>query len=139
MMKTYTVDASVVVALYNRNDAQHRVVNEWFEALSGEDVQVGPTLLLTELAAALSQCNLLKVLVDRALANTRATFEFLNLTTERAAQAGDLAFESGSRGADAVYIQAASEKGGVLVTADRRQAQAAKCVGVQTILLRSSE
>lgn len=39
MTKTYILDASVVVAFYNRNDRQHRVVCEWFESLSGEDVR----------------------------------------------------------------------------------------------------
>jgi predicted nucleic acid-binding protein len=139
MTKTYILDASVVVAFYNRNDRQHRVVCEWFESLSGEDVQTGPSLLLTELAAAFSQCNLSKAVLERALAITKSTFEFLDLTTDRSAQAGELAYRSGSRGADAVYIQAALETYGVLVTSDRRQAQAAKRVDAGTILLRAPE
>lgn len=102
-MKTHILDASVIVALCNRNDEQHRVVGEWFESLSGEDLQMGPTLLLTEVAAALRQCNVSKAVFERAIENTRATFEFFDLT------------------------------------ADRRQAQAAKRLSVEMVLLRDSE
>lgn len=135
MTKTYIMDASVVVALYKKNDPQHERVYEWFEAISGEDVHMAPSLLLVEMSAVLSQCNLSKSVSDRAIASAKATFELSDLTTSRSVHAGDLAYETGSRGADAVYIQAALERSGTLVTSDRRQSQAANRAGVETILL----
>jgi predicted nucleic acid-binding protein len=117
------VDASVWVAYYHEADSAHLRCHAWVQAAldSGQRL-VGPSLVLTEVAASLAR------LADRETARiavehleSRIQLELVDLDRVRARRAADLAGATGVRGADAVYLELAHERGEFLVTLDRQQ------------------
>jgi len=134
LTKTYVMDASVLVALNHKNDDHYVEVTAWFDSLSGEDVYVAPTLILAEMSAAFGQCGLAASIIERTHAAVKASFEFLELTEDRSKGAGQVAYSTRCRAADAVYVQAAQEKKATLVTADKKQAKAARDLDINVVL-----
>lgn len=96
----------------------------WLESrLGAGDQLLAPTLLSAEVSAAVR-----RLTGDRSLAEAAAasldeleSFELVPLNRERATRAAEIAASAGVRGADAVYLELAAERGDVLVTWDRRQ------------------
>lgn len=126
----YVVDTSVIVTRFHSKDSQHVEVTEWFEKLGGEEILVVPNLVFAEIAAAFKQCGIAKTKCDSVLnlvQNTFAVEEFLN---EDAHLAAEIAFLTGCRGCDSVFVALARESDGVLVTKDKRQADSAKKAGI---------
>jgi len=118
------VDASVWVALCHAGDRHHDRSSRWLEEvlLAGADL-VSPTLLTVEVAAAIR-----RLTGDESLASSATETMVLTgvlrlepLTERRASHAAEIARMAAVRGADAVYLQLAVERGDVLVTLDRQQ------------------
>ena len=118
------IDASVWVSICHAGDRHHRRSTEWLaSALEEGTALLAPTLLSVEVAAAVR-----RLTGDRALALAATTtveeldaVELVPLTPHRAERAAALAATAGVRGADAVYLELARDRGDVLVTWDRQQ------------------
>jgi len=118
------VDASVWVALHHGGDRFHARCVRWLERtlLDGGSL-VAPALLHVETAAALRRLTRDDGLTREALEETAdlGLVELIPLTVERARQAAAVAVATGVRGADAVYLDLARERGDVLISLDRQQ------------------
>lgn len=118
------LDASLWVSVCHAGDRHHRRSMRWLESrLGAGDQLLAPTLLSAEVSAAVR-----RLTGDRSLAEAAAasldeleSFELVPLNRERATRAAEIAASAGVRGADAVYLELAAERGDVLVTWDRRQ------------------
>ena len=120
------VDASVWVAINHAADPAHPRCIGWLEAAraSGERL-LAPTLLVAEVAAAVrrltGQETLASEVVEKLL--TLGVLDLISLDLERSRRASALAAATGVRGADALYLALAQERGDVLVTIDRQQCE----------------
>ena len=118
------VDASVWVSLCHAGDRHHEKTKAWLEAALLEgNLLAAPTLLRVEVAAALRRLTGEKSLAIQASASLDADdwIELVELTAERSRRAADVAAATGVRGADAVYLELAAQRGDTLVTWDRQQ------------------
>ena len=84
---------------------------------------MAPTLLEVELAAALRRLTNEPALAEEAVSELvgSAILELVPLTGERSHRAAVLASRTVLRGADAVYLELARERGMALITLDRQQ------------------
>jgi predicted nucleic acid-binding protein len=117
------VDASVWVAFYHEADPAYLQCDAWVQAaLSSGRRLVGPSLALSEVAAALTRLSGRET-ATKAVEHleSRIELELVDLDLARARRAADVATATGVRGADAVYLALAQERGEVLVTLDRQQ------------------
>lgn len=121
------VDASVWVALCHGGDRHHKTSAAAIrELLANGERLSAPTLLKVEVAAALRRLTGDSRLVRTALAETDRFAElgwidFFELTHERSLRAAEIAAKTGVRGADAVYLELAAQRGETLITWDRQQ------------------
>ena len=118
------VDASVWVSLCHRGDRHHRRSRRWLEAALGEAEQLAaPTLLRVEVAAAIRRLTGDRGLANEALATLDGDgwVDLVDLDSERSRRAAEIAAATGARGADAVYLELAVQRGVPLVSWDRQQ------------------
>ncbi len=118
------VDASVWVSLFHAGDRHHRRSRRWLEKALGEPERIAaPTLLRVEVAAALRRLTGDRELAEEALAtlDEHSWVELVDLDSERSRRAAAIAAATGARGADAVYLELAVQRGVALVTWDRQQ------------------
>lgn len=118
------VDASVWISLCHAGDRHHKKTRRWLEGriLDGERL-VAPTLLRIEVAAAVRRLTGDRDLAEEALAalDQGNLLELVELDAERSRRAAEIAAATGVRGADAVYLELAVQRGEALVTWDRQQ------------------
>jgi predicted nucleic acid-binding protein len=120
----YTIDASVFLNAFNPYEAGHEESHRLLTQLQEQATPIiAPTLLLPEVAAAVSQGredeNLAR---EFAISLSRLPHLVLvPLDMALAQQATDLAARYRLRGSDAVYAAAALRFGSTLVTLDREQ------------------
>lgn len=131
-----TIDASVFLNAFLPHEAGHEQSAQLLARLREEAVpMVSPTLLLPEVAAAISRAQDDDSLA-RAFASALAQLSQLVLVPLDTALAGlatDLAARHRLRGGDAVYVAVALRFGAVLVTRDREQHdRAAPAVAART-------
>lgn len=118
------VDASVWVSLCHLRDSHHATCAKWLERLLVDGTPLlAPTLLVVELGAALRRLTGDPVLAAEAVSelDESGILELVPLSGERARRAAALASRTALRGADAVYVELARERGSALVTLDRQQ------------------
>lgn len=118
------LDASVWVSLCHRADRHHKSSTAWLEAALTDGVPlVAPSLLLVEVGAAIGRLTGDKAVAAAAVAAIveLGGLEIVPLTEERSRRAAEIAGSTGVRGADAVYLEVAAQRGDVLVTWDRQQ------------------
>jgi len=118
------VDASVWVATLHRADPGHARCSDWLRrALDAGASLTAPSLVLAEVAAAIRRISghaetgadaIVKLLAVPAL-------DLCDLDVARARRAAEIAVNTGVRGADAVYLALAVERGDVLISLDRQQ------------------
>jgi predicted nucleic acid-binding protein len=124
MAGPYAVDASVFLNAFNPNEAGQAESNRFLHLLQTQAVPtIAPTLLLPEVAAAISRGRQ-DAHLARAFANTLSRLPHLVLVpldTVLAQQAVEVAAQHRLRGSDAVYAAAALRFGSPLVTLDREQ------------------
>lgn len=129
------VDASVYVALVNARESEHARCWDWFRsvALGGESI-VAPTILLAEVAAALSRGAGDPALAHRAarLLTRSGMVDLPQVTQSLAERAAEIAAEHRICGCDAVSVALADRAGDTLVTLDQQQLdRGAACVTVR--------
>ena len=118
------VDASLWVSLCHATDTHHITSKDWLATQVREGARLlAPTLLAVEVAAAIR-----RLTGDEELAVAAASsleleglIDLVPLDSERSQQAAKIAAATGVRGADAVYLELAAQRGEVLVTWDRQQ------------------
>ena len=129
------VDASVVVSHLVPQEAGHDVSRRWVERHIGAGgLVIAPVLLLPEVAGAIARRTGRPELARRAVdALLRlASLRLLALDETLARAAASVAAQLRLRGADAVYIAAASELRVPLVTWDAEQRE--RAAGVVAVL-----
>ena len=120
----FVVDASVWVASYRTQDQHHFESQQWIrEVITSGDTILGPAILLAEVAGALAR---LSGDTSGALApveNMRRfpKFELAVASKELADLSAQIAAELRLRGADAVYVAVAVQRGVPLITFDDQQ------------------
>ena len=130
------VDASVWVSRLVPQDVHHAASRRWLEEQgAGGDLVISPTLLLAEVAGALSrrtgQCELAHQAVQMLL--RLAELRLVPLDRRLGHSAAQLGAEIGLRGVDAVYVATAHHLNIPLVTLDREQrARAGRLIEVRS-------
>jgi predicted nucleic acid-binding protein len=132
-MARYVVDTSVLVTRFHVKDSKHQEVAAWFNAHNGEEVLIVPCLLLVEISAAFKQCNIPREKRDKVLALIEKTFVVEDFEIADAHGAAEIAFRTGSRGCDSVFIAVAKEWDAILVTKDKRQAESGRASGIEVL------
>lgn len=118
------VDASVWVSLCHAGDRFHRRSLDWLEtALAAGERLAAPTLLRVEVAAAIRRLTGKEELGAAALVELEESgvVDLVPLDAERSDRAARIALRAAVRGADAVYLELALDRGEPLVTWDRQQ------------------
>ena len=130
------VDASVWVSRLAPQDIHHATSRRWLEAqAAGGDLLISPTLLLAQVAGALSRRTGQAELAHRAVQMLLRLKELrlVPLDSRLGRSAAQLAAEIGLRGADAVYVATAHHLDVPLVTLDReQQARAGRLIEVRS-------
>ncbi len=127
----YTVDASVFLNGFNPYEAGHEESLRLLTRIRDEAVPiVAPTLLLPEVAAAVSRGRGDADLARRFAASLRRLPRLILVALDEtvADQAADIAARHRLRGSDAVYVAVALRFGSTLVTLDREQRERAASV-----------
>ena len=130
------VDASVWVSRLVPRDVHHAASRRWLEErAAGGDLVISPTLLLAEVAGAISRrtghADLAYEAVQMLLRLTE--LRLVPLDGRLGRSAAQLAAAIGLRGADAVYVATAHHLNVPLVTWDReQQVRADRLVAVQS-------
>jgi predicted nucleic acid-binding protein len=123
-MAAYTVDASVFLNAFNPYEEGHEVSHLLLTSLRRESLPIiGPTLLLPEVAAAVSRGRQDATLA-RQFAVTLAQLPnliLIPLDRSMAEQAAEIAAEHRLRGSDGVYAAVALRFGSTLVSLDGEQ------------------
>lgn len=125
------IDASLWVSVCHAGDRHHRRSILWLESELVEGTGlIAPTLLQVEVSAAVRRLSGEEELAAAAAAALEKveSFELVPLTCERARRAAKIASHTGVRGADAVYLELAAERGEALVTWDRQQLERGRAV-----------
>ncbi len=134
MASTYTVDASVFLNAFNPYELGHQESQRVLADLQERAIpMIVPTLLVTEVAAAISRGRQDESLArDYALALRRLPHLMLiTLDETLACQAASAAARHQLRGSDAVYAAVALRFGSTLLTLDHEQRE--RLAGVLTV------
>lgn len=121
-----TIDASVLISLFNTRDRQHNATKTWFrEAVADGEPLRAPVTVLSEVSAAIAAGTGDKQLAREVEAHIRHSplFELLPVALPLAERAATLAAEHQLRGTDALYFAVAETLGDRLVTLNPRQLQ----------------
>lgn len=128
-MSPVTVDASVWLNAFRPAEEGHTESLAFLEKIrSSREPMISPTLLLPELAAALSRGGEKREVVLQFVEGVRQLPHqvFISLDETTAQVAVDLAERCKLRGADTVYASVAFRFGATLVTRDREQLERLK-------------
>ena len=126
-----TIDASVLISLFNTHDRLHQSTVTWFrEAVADGEPLRAPVTVLAEVAAAIAAGTGDKQLARDVEAHVRHSplFELLPVALALAERAATLAAEHQLRGSDAIYFAVAETLGDRLVTLNPRQLQRGNAV-----------
>lgn len=117
-------DASVWVAFFVTTDANHIASRNWIDSHTrASGMLVAPSILLTEVAAALSRRlgrAQLALQVAGSL-NKLTLLRIVHMDSKLITEATDIAANYRLRGADAIYVAAARQLGITLLTWDNEQ------------------
>jgi len=130
-----TLDASVLISLFNTHDRLHQSTVAWFrEAVADGEPLRAPVTVLAEVSAAIAAGTGDKQLARDVETHVRHSplFELLPVALPLAERAATLAAEHQLRGNDAVYFAVAETLGDRLVTLNPRQLQRGNTV-VETV------
>jgi predicted nucleic acid-binding protein len=133
MSKTIVIDASVAAAFLIPQDFHHTVARRWFDdVFRGEDRLIAPTLILLEVASAMTRVGMGEKTIDVALDFLREACELF--------PSFELEFDSISlirllrlRAMDAYYVALAKLNHASIHTFDNAQRNAAKQVSLQVL------
>ena len=132
----YTVDASVFVNAFRPHEPGHAESLEFLTAIhEAGDALIVPTLVLTEIAAALARANdNSEEAIDYAEAlGQLSNVTLVPLSLSMARRAAEAAASFRLRGADAIYVEVARRYGTILISRDEEQlGRGGKAVVCQT-------
>jgi predicted nucleic acid-binding protein len=123
-MTVYTIDASVHINALNEKEAESEASQKFLALLERERFEmICPTLLVTEIAAALSRAfdDYEKGMAFANAVRDLPKLTLISLDETLAIAAAELAARHRLRGADAVYAAVANQYKTTLVTNDRQQ------------------
>lgn len=121
MAITLTLDSSVIIAALREQEKKHRECITLLEKIkNAEYVAVEPYTTLVEIVAAIRRRTGSKQLAERVKNNLQEidSIYFLDLESNRANEASDIAKKSGMRGMDAIVVQITKEFNATLVSLD---------------------
>jgi len=131
MAKEVTLDSSVLVSAFVMGDEFRPIARRIMEKIfSGQYRATTSSIVFVEVCGSISR----RVGVDKAISvkNQLMRWENMNfiayseLTGKRRMEATEFAIELKLRGMDAIVVQVAKEKNGVLITFDEEMAEKAK-------------
>ena len=120
----FVVDASVWVANYHTQDRHHAESQLWLrDVIARGETILGPTILLAEVAGVISRLsgNTASALATIDAIAQMPEFELVVDTEDLAHLSAQVAAELRLRGADAVYVAVAIQRGVPLITLDEQQ------------------
>lgn len=120
------VDASVYVALINKNEAYHERSWAWFQQIQSTQEQIAaPAILLAEVASALGRGTNNPQLAQQAIQQMLQAkiITLAPITVKLAEQAAQIATNYKIRGCDAIYVALAQQLDDHLITLDNQQLQ----------------
>jgi len=123
-MTVYTIDASVHINALNENEVESEASQVFLALMERERFEmICPTLLVTEMAAALSRAfdDYEKVMAFANAVRDLPNLTLVSLDETLAIAAAELAARHLLRGADAVYAAVVKQYQTTLVTNDRHQ------------------
>lgn len=129
MSNAVVVDASVWVSWLSRHDANHHASYRWMERYTTtKGILIAPTILLVEVAAAMSRSTGQKVIAKEAIKSLTSMGEMhlVPLDFSMIQTAADGATELQLRAGDATYVAVAYEHGVSLISWDREQLERGK-------------
>ena len=128
MVKSVTIDSSVIISSLLTNEKRHEEARHtWEKVLSGETPAVMPYSVLVEVVASIRRrtgSELLAVEVQKTLESISA-LSFVMLDSHAAVKACKVATKTGLRGMDALVVQVAKEYKSELITFDNEMLQKA--------------
>ena len=131
MVKSVTVDSSVIISTLLSNEKRHdEACQIWSKVLSGETPAVMAYSVLVEVVASIRRrtgSELLAFEVQKALESISA-ISFVMLDSRVAAKACRVATKTGLRGMDALVVQVVKEYKTELITFDNEMLQKAGSV-----------
>ncbi|MEA1984629.1 MAG: type II toxin-antitoxin system VapC family toxin [Euryarchaeota archaeon] len=131
------LDSSVIVAALRRQEKDHLAAKDLLRKVKdGQHFAIEPYIVLVEITAAIKRRTGSKELAMRVKNDLLAidTINFVELNTDSATDAADIAASIGVRGMDAIVIQVARDFNIPLVTLDREMVEkATSLVDVQEL------
>lgn len=118
------IDASVYIAAVNAHEEAHERCLRWLQQAVAEQLPLwGPSIMLAEVAAALSRGlqDPSKAMDATALLRNSKVIRLQPVSIALAERAAQIASDQKIRGCDAVYVALAMQLGQPLVTLDRQQ------------------
>ena len=118
------LDASVYVALVNKNEAHHERSWAWFQQVqSAQEPITAPVILLAEVASALSRGTDNPQLTQQVIQHLFSTniITLIPITITLGQQAAQIAADHKIRGCDAIYVALAQQLDDYLITLDNQQ------------------
>ena len=118
------IDASVYIAVVNAHEESHERCVRWLQQAVAEELPLwGPSIMLTEVAAALARGlqDPSKTMGAVALLRNSKVIRLQQVSVALAERAAQIAADQKIRGCDAVYVALAAQLDQPLVTLDRQQ------------------
>jgi len=124
-----TLDSSIIIAALREQEEKHKQCIRLLEKIkNAEYLVVEPYTVLIEVVAAIRRRTGSEQLAERVKKDLQRidSIYFLELESERANEASDIAKKSGMRGMDAIVVQIANEFNAPLVSLDNDMIAKAK-------------
>jgi len=124
-----TLDSSIIIAALREQEEKHKQCIRLLEKIkNAEYFVVEPYTVLIEVVAAIRRRTGSEQLAERVKKDLQRidSIYFLELESERANEASDIAKKSGMRGMDAIVVQIANEFNAPLVSLDNDMIAKAK-------------
>ena len=131
MVEHVTIDSSVIISSLKEDEEKHDICRKIMEKVkNAEFIVFVPYIVLVEVAAAIKRRTGSKELAKRIRKGleTMDTIYFLDLTKYRARDAAEIAEQTGTRGMDAIVVQAAKENDTTLITLDMEMAKRVRSI-----------
>lgn len=131
MVKMLTLDSSVIITALREQEENHEECLRLLEKIkNAEYIAIEPYTVLVEVVAAIKRRTGSEQLAERVKIDLQGigSIHFLDLESDRANEASEIAKKSGMRGMDAVVVQIAKEFNATLVSLDKEMT--AKAEGI---------
>jgi predicted nucleic acid-binding protein len=134
MVKILTLDSSIIIAALREQEEKHEQCLRLLEKIKNvEYIAVEPYTVLVEVVAAIKRRTGSEQLAEKIKKDLQGigSIHFLELESDRANEASELAQKSGMRGMDAIVVQVAREFNATLISLDKEMT--AKAEGIVNV------